>query len=307
MSHERTRHAGGAVLFAGVLCGTTGTALTQFAPDASALSAGAMRLLFGGITLAAIALASGRRPSDLTAHRGWLVAGAVAIALYQICFFTGTTRTGVALATVIALGSAPAFCGLINATIFRRPPTARWAAGTTLAVIGIALIAASQPSSRTDLGGILASLGAGVGWAIYAMIGQQRIRAGLDSNACMAAMFTGGAVLSTPLLALGNTGWIATRHGIALSLYLGIVTIGIAYGCFGWGLRKLPAPTVVTLTLAEPMTAAILATLVLRQSIGAVGWIGIAVVAIGLLITASGVGQSRWRSPSMATPAMRVR
>jgi DME family drug/metabolite transporter len=139
------------------------------------------------------------------------------------------------------------------------------------------------------------------------MIGQQRIRAGLDSNACMAAMFTGGAVLSTPLLAVGNTGWIATRHGIALSLYLGIVTIGIAYSCFGWGLRKLPAPTVVTLTLAEPMTAAILATLVLRQSIGAAGWIGIAIVAIGLLITASGTRQSRRRSPSMATPAMRVR
>jgi DME family drug/metabolite transporter len=246
-----------------------------------------MRLLVGGITLTAIARANGRRPADIATHSVWLAAGAVAVALYQLCFFTGTTRTGVALATVIALGSAPVFSGLINAVILRRPPTARWAAGTALAVSGIALIAHSQPSARTDLGGIIASLGAGLGWAIYAMVGQQRIRAGLDSTSCMAAMFTGGAILSLPLLAVGNNAWITTRNGVSLSLYLGIVTIGIVYTCLGWGLRQLPAPTVVTLTLAEPMTAAILATLVLHQSIGVVGWVGIAVVLIALVITAS--------------------
>ena len=189
---------------------------------------------------------------------------------------------------MIALGSAPGV--LRNHQRHHPSPTTLrgWAAGTTLAVIGIALIARSQPSARTDVGGILAALGAGLGWAVYAMVGQQRIRAGLDSTSCMAAMFTGGAVLSTPLLAIGNTDWIITRNGIALWLYLGVVTIGIVYSCLGWGLRELPAPTVVTLTLAEPMTAAVLATLVLHQAIGAAGWIGIAVVMIALVITASG-------------------
>jgi drug/metabolite transporter, DME family len=275
-------NASGVVLFAGVLCGTTGTALTRLAPYASALSAGAMRLVIGGITLAGIAAAKGRRPSELTGHRTWLAAGAVAVALYQICFFTGTSRTGVALATVIALGSAPVFSGLINAIILRRPPTMRWAAGTALAVVGIALIARSQPTARTDLGGILAALAAGLGWAVYAMIAQRRMSHGLDSTSCMAAMFTGGAILSAPLLAVGNTAWMTTRNGIGLSVYLGVVTIGVVYTCLGWGLGKLPAPTVLTLTLAEPMTAAILASIVLHQTIGTAGWIGVA----ALLITA---------------------
>ena len=79
-------------------------------------------------------------------------------------------------------------------------------------------------------------------------------------------------------------------NGIALSLYLGIITIGVVYTCLGWGLRKLPAPTVVTLTLAEPTTAAILATAVLHQSVGMAGWIGIAVVLVALFLTASGAG-----------------
>lgn len=275
------------VLFAGVVCGTTGTALARLSPDAPALGAGAMRLLIGGLTLVAIALTNGRRPAQLRGHLGWLAAGAVAVAAYQICFFTGTTRTGIALATVIALGSAPVFSGLINIALLRRAPTGRWVAGTTLAIVGTALIAQSQPSARTDVGGILAALGAGLGWAIYALIGQQRIRAGLDSTSCMAAMFLGGAVLSTPLLAIGDTHWIASRNGIALSLYLGIVTVGVVYTCLGWGLRRLSAPTVVTLTLAEPMTAAILATAILHQSIGVVGWLGVAVVVMALFVTAS--------------------
>jgi DME family drug/metabolite transporter len=285
---DRSNSAKSIVLFAGVLCGTTGTALTRLAPDASALNAGATRLLIGGISLVAIAFANRRRPSELRTHSRWLAAGAVAVALYQLCFFTGTTRTGIALATVIALGSAPVFSGLINATILRRRPTHAWAAGTALAVVGIALIARSQPTDRTDLGGILAALGAGLAWAIYAMIGQERITAGLDSTCCMAAMFLGGAILSMPLLAVGNTHWMTTKNGIALSLYLGVITVGVVYTCLGWGLRKIPAPTVVTLTLAEPMTAAVLSTVILHQSIGITGWVGVAIVLTALVITASG-------------------
>ena len=193
----------------------------------------------------------------------------------------------------VALGSAPVFSGLIDAVTLRRTPTAQWAGGTVLAIGGIALIARSQPSARTDLVGILAALVAGLGWAVYAKIGQQRIDAGLDSTACMAAMFVGGAVLSAPLLAEGNTGWITSGKGVVLSLYLGVVTIGIVYTCMGWGLRKLAAPTVVTLTLAEPVTAAILATLVLHQSLDAVGWSGIVVVLVALVITATAGDSAR--------------
>ncbi|MCU1393552.1 MAG: protein of unknown function transrane [Ilumatobacteraceae bacterium] len=294
------------VLVAGVLCGTTGTALTRVAPRASPLSVGAMRLLIGAITLAAIALAAGRRPRELAGHTRWLAIGAIAVALYQVCFFTGTTRTGVALATVIALGSAPVFAGLIDATILRRMPTVRWAGGTALAIGGIALIARSQPTARTDLVGIIAALGAGFGWAVYAMIGQQRIRAGLDSTTCMAAMFCGGAVLSLPLLAVGDTRWMPTGSGVALSLYLGVVTIGVVYTFLGRGLQRLSAPTVVTLTLAEPMTAAVLATVVLHQSIGAVGWLGVAVVLAALVITAgsSDVGDVEPGQASVQQPGV---
>jgi DME family drug/metabolite transporter len=117
----------------------------------------------------------------------------------------------------------------------------------------------------------------------------------------MAAMFVGGAVLSAPLLTVGSAQWMTTENGIALSLYLGIVTIGIVYSCLGWGLRKMPAPTVVTLTLAEPMAAAVLSTVVLHQSIGIAGWLGVAIVLAALVTTTRATGRVSKRTTDVRT------
>ena len=138
------------------------------------------------------------------------------------------------------------------------------------------------------------------------MIGQQRIHKGLDSTVCMASMFTAAVALSAPLLGVGNTGWLTTGSGIALALYLGVVTVGIVYTCIGWGLQRLAAPTVLTLTLAEPMTASILAASVLNQAPGAVGWIGTAVVLVALPhhsdSSPGAVKRGRRSHPSVGSP-----
>ncbi len=42
----------------------------------------------------------------------------------------------------------------------------------------------------------------------------------------------------------------------------------------------------VTLTLAEPLTAAILGTAVLGERLGPLGWLGAALIATGLLVAA---------------------
>lgn len=206
-------------LAAGSLSGTAGTAVIWLAPTAPPLSAGTMRLLVGGMCLTLIATACGHRLTALRGHLGWLLPGAVAVAAYQLCLFTGVTRTGVALATVIAMGSAPVFSGLINALLLKRPPSLTWLIGTAMAITGVSLITRGQPTAQTDLLGIIAAAGAGLAWAAYALISHQRIARGLDSTTCMAAMFLTGAVLSLPVLALGDTSWLVTPRGISGSTW----------------------------------------------------------------------------------------
>lgn len=275
------------MLVAACLFGTTGTALAKLEPDAAPNGVSAVRLLIGALTLTAVALAGGARPGALRAHVRLLCCGGLAVAAYQLCFFVGTTRTGVALATVATIGSGPVFAGVIEAVTARRAPTAGWMAGTALGIGGVVLLAASRPTGQVDAVGVLAALGAGLGWAAYASLGKVCIARGLDSSACMAALFGGGAVLLSPFLFVDDLGWVTSPGGAALALYLGVVTVGVAYTCYGRGLRVLPTPTVITLTLAEPVTAALLATLVLHETLGLLGALGIGLVLVALVVTAS--------------------
>ena len=75
-----------------------------------------------------------------------------------------------------------------------------------------------------------------------------------------------------------------------MALYLGVVATGLAYVLFGFGLRRLPSATAVTLVLAEPLTATLLAAVVLDESIPWTGWLGVAAVVIGLTLVGRRAG-----------------
>lgn len=286
---DRRQLATLAVLGAACLFGTTGTVLARVPGDPDALGAGALRLLVGGATLCLIAAWDRpASPRPLTAMRWTMLAGGSAVAAYQLCFFLGTTRTGVALATVVTIGSGPVFAGLIDSVLHRRAPTRVWMGGTCLAVTGVVALGVMGGLDEVDLLGVLAALTSGLGWAVYATIGKHQIHRGLDSTASMAGLFSTAAVLTAPLLLLRPLGWAGSLHGSLAIGYLGVVTVGVAYTLYGRGLRHLPAPTVITLTLAEPVTAAILGVAVLGERVGAWGWMGIGLVLAGLVVTTRG-------------------
>ena len=129
-----------AVLAAAVLFGTTGTS-QALGPDGSTpLSVGVMRMVIGGTGLAVIAFALAARHARRSPHApaktvrslslshgglrplGLMVLTGVCISLYQPLFFLGTTRNGVAVGTVVALGSAPILAGLLEWALTRRMP-----------------------------------------------------------------------------------------------------------------------------------------------------------------------------------------
>lgn len=142
-------------------------------------------------------------------------------------------------------------------------------------MLGAGILAArGAGASSADPVGLLLTLGAVLGYVLYVEAAQHAIQRGLDAAGAMAGMFGVGAILLAPVLALEPLGWLASPRGAVMALHLGVVTIGVAYTLYGWGLRCLAVPTVVTLTLAEPLTAAILGTAVLGERLGRVVGIG---------------------------------
>jgi DME family drug/metabolite transporter len=90
---------------------------------------------------------------------------------------------------------------------------------------------------------------------------------------------------------------LATPSALALAIYLGAVPTALAYVLFARGLRVLPAADVATLTLAEPVTAAVLGTVVLGQPLSTTAAVGAALVLSGLAaLTLLGARRPRRRT-----------
>ncbi|MNN87806.1 EamA-like transporter family protein [compost metagenome] len=69
-----------------------------------------------------------------------------------------------------------------------------------------------------------------------------------------------------------------------VSLYIGIAATGMAYLFFNYGLSRLPASTTVTLTLAEPLAAAVLGVLAVGERISGTGFMGILLMLGAILL-----------------------
>ncbi len=208
--------------------------------------------------------------------------GALGVAGYQLTFFAAVDATGVAVGTVVALGSGPVFAGLLAREVL----TARWAVATALAVAGVAVLVAAGSSAEIDPVGVVLALGAGLSYATYT-VAAKRLLAEHGPEAVMARLFGIGAVLLAPVMIVNGLGEVGSAGGIAVAVYLGAVPTALAYVLFARGLRHLPANEVATLTLAEPVTATALGVVVLAERPGPLALVGVALVLAGLAVLAA--------------------
>jgi drug/metabolite transporter, DME family len=272
------------VLLAAICFGTTGTA-QALGPDAAPLTVGATRIAVGGLLLLLVARTVAKAAAPWP--RGELATVAGAIAVYQLAFFAAVDRTGVAVGTVVALGSAPALAGIAGRLIDKQPLTRRWAHATALAIGGVLLLTLGGASTSVDPLGIMLAVISGSGYATYTIFVKRLLRRGHAPERVMAAAFSLGAVILAPVLVLGDLSWIATTDGLAMALFLGAIPTALAYVLFARGLKRLTAGEAATLTLAEPLTATGLGILALGERPGTTAAIGAALVLAGLLTLAA--------------------
>ena len=267
------------VLLSALCFGTTGTA-QALGPHASPAAVGAARVLVGGFLLVLVARFPRRAPAPWSARA--VLAGAAAVAGYQLTFFPAVHETGVAVGTVVALGSGPVFAGFLGRVVRHEPLTARWSAATAFAVAGVIVLVAAWSAAHVRPGGVVLALGAGLCYATYTVAAKGLLAAGHAPEAVMARIFGIGALGLFPVLIFNQPGDLASAGGVALAIYLGAIPTALAYVLFARGLRHLPAGEVATLTLAEPLTAAALGAVVLGERPGVLALGGVALVLTGL-------------------------
>jgi drug/metabolite transporter, DME family len=280
------------VVVAGVLFGTVGTASALRPPGATPVAAGVLRLVVGALVLLAAMPLLGARWSRLPAlwrRRPTWVMG-VAVGLYQPLFFGAVAQAGVALGTLVAIGCAPLFTGLFAWAMLRHRPTRAWVAATAIAVAGLALLSWGQVEI-VDPTGILLAVGAGACQGSYVVAAKISLDRGATAIELPAASYAIGSLVILPLLFTQPLGWVASPGGIALVLYLGVVTTAVANVLQIRGLHGLPPGPVATLMLTDPLVATLLGVVVLGETLTPVAAVGLVLVLAGLVLQGRAVAR----------------
>lgn len=274
------------VLLAAILWGMTGTAQSFLDQGVSPIAVATIRSAIGGGLLLAIAILL--RKIDLRNWSWkWTILAAASIALFQGLFFSSIRLTGVAIGTVATIGSAPVFSGILEWIVWKTRPTLIWGLATLMAIIGCLLLFMSNGDEIVHAGGFALALCAGLSFAFYTNI-SKKLMAQVDALPAVAMTFSVCMLFLLPFSLESGFAWLVNIHNLWTMLFMGIMCTSVAYLLFLNGLQKISSSTAVTLSLAEPLTAAILGVFLIGEHLTIVSWLGVAMLLGGIVVLTLG-------------------
>jgi DME family drug/metabolite transporter len=278
------------LVMSGMLWGTgglTGSLLGRRA-GLGAVAVAADRLTVGGALIVAFLILAGRRPLLGRAARARIAAVAALAALFQGCYFAAVSLTSVSLATLVTIGASPVFVLAAERATGRRRIDRSTVGTIVLALTGLGLLI-GLPAGGFSTAAVLASAGsallAAAGFATVTLLGGRPVP-GLDDLTTVGLGFTAGGLVLVPLAAAtGGLGFRPDAPTICLLLLLSTGPTAVAYTLYFRGLRTVGATTAAVLTLLEPLTAALLAALVLKDRLSPAGLAGAVLLAAAVVRT----------------------
>jgi len=279
----------GAVLIvvAAVAWGTTGATMKLVAAGSpmSPLLVGLLRVGFAApcLWMAARWRAGPVRLPERADGARVMVAG-FAMGAFQACYFWSVAKTSVAVASLIAICSAPLIITVLAALLLAERIDGRtWGAlfvgiiGTALLTVGPHGLSQLPPGFLT---GVALALGAGLCYAVYAVTVKRLVQR-VPPLTIAALTFSVAALSLLPaLLVEWPTG---DARAWALLAYLGVVPTAAAYVIYMIGLRVTRVTASGVLTLVEPLTATLLGVLFFGDRLGAIGALGAALLLSAVL------------------------
>jgi DME family drug/metabolite transporter len=279
------------VCAAGVLWGTGGLVVTLLndRDGLGAMTVSAWRMGLAAVALVAFAAVTGRlraATQSLRRRPALTVVVGCGTAAYQGLYFVSVLLVGVSVATVVSLGLAPILAAVWEHVSARTRPSWREAAVLTAALVGLVLISATAGHGSSAGGdrptlGLLFAVAAGVTYAATTVLGHILAQQ-VDPVALTTSTTTVGAIALAPFLAIaaatGGPVLTGDPASLALLTYLGVATLALAYVLLYAGLRTTSGSAATVATLVEPLSAALLAAVVLGERLTAPALLGGALI-----------------------------
>ena len=281
---------------AGVIWGTIGPAvdLVHERSMLSVLTMSGWRSVAAVVTLAVVVLLRGQLGACVAlvrAHPARILAMGALTTAFQLLFFVAVLAAGVSVATVVALGSAPVLLLLLHSLQRRRVPGTTQLITVLMGVAGLLLVGLSggDTDGSAPTLGVLAALASGAAFALSTEVGSS-VSQGHDAVPVATGTMVVAALIMVPA---GLTAGFVRGESLAPAdavtwaglAYLGVVTMALAYVLLFAGLRTTATGSAAVATLLEPVTAVVIAVLLLGETLTLAGLGGalLIVAAIGSL------------------------
>ncbi len=230
-------------------------------------------------------------PKAAVPRRALLAAGTAQTA-FQLLLIASLARTTAGNAAVL-LATSPLLTAAWVALVRRTPLGARRWAGLALGFIGVALVVGSGAGfDRTRLAGDLLALGAAAAWAGYSLVIGPAVAAQGPLRATGWTMLFGAAVIvpiAAPSLLVLDWGRVSTTAWLGLA-YGSTAGMAAAMALWGWAVARLGAARTMAYLYLEPVSAVVLAAVLLGEAPGWLAGVGAALALAGVWVTESAGG-----------------
>ncbi len=261
-------------------------ALDSFDPFTLAFT----RFLLASTVMLAVARISGQlRHIERGDWSKLFLIGFLAVPANQLLFLYGLKYT-TAGRSALYYGATPVFVFLLALWYLKEKATWRKVAGIAISFAGVAIILRAGRFDADILFGDVLVILAVIAWAAYTILGKPLIQkyGALTMTAWALAIGTAqylpfGAYFAAKFdyATVSSTGWAAL-------LYIAILTSVIAYTIWYWALGKMEASKLAIFQNLQPVIAAILAVLLVGETLGLDFYLGGAMVILGVFLTQRG-------------------
>lgn len=231
--------------------------LTVFPPFALAW----VRFLIAAVFMAPWLLTWRGKVASVPKHDRWVLFGMSFFGnfLFTLCMLYGVAHTSATAAGII-MSLLPAVIALISAWVLREHLTRSSVLTIALAVLGVMSLSLNKADAGQTILGNTMMVGALLCEAFY-VVGAKYLSRGYSPKQVAVAMNTFGLILTTPLAftQLGQVNWAAISWGgWALMVFYAVAASQIAPWLWFNGLKWIPANRAGVMTVALPLTAALI-------------------------------------------------
>ena len=216
----------------------------------------------------------------------FLGSGLGSILFFNFCYFRAISLTSLSIAAIL-LYTSPAIVMILSFFLFKEKFTGRKVLALVMTFLGCVFVTGVLGETAAVTGkGVLAGLGAGLGYALYSIFSRYAIDKGYHSLTITCYTFAIAAVGSLFLSDRKQIAEVALGSPAMLvfSLVFGLLCTVLPYLLYTVGLKYVENSRASIIVSVEPVAATLIGFFLFRETISPMGIVGIILVLSAMVL-----------------------